>query len=290
METLCFDNIELIIGLNPITYASLCTIKCFHDMFLSENKHTEYWKKKFGYSCRIYAPQDVDDGRDVEWKYRNAILGPRYIPIRGRCSYELLFGETTTGHQIIGRAIVRMWRSDIEYVPRDQILHCSGASAESHQKYYMISELERDFYLGLYVRVRGCVMIENIIFSIDCFQSEYHSVVPFNNICFSNILKNPIDAIISLTCRFPVETWRFVIGEVTVVMNDTWTDFCNSMREKYPEIHPEVMKFYHDLIFLLVERPRLASFLTVYEDHFRGRVSIPKVNFWRDDFSRPIFN
>lgn len=290
METLCFDVVEIVIGLNPITYAALCTIKCFHDMFVLENKLTNFWKKKFGYTCRVYAPQNVDDGRNVEWKHRNSILGPRYIPFRGHFTGEVLFGNCFTNHFIVGRAITRTWRPDIEHVPYRQIIHCSGASSESHQEYNVISELHRNTRLGLSVLVKGHVIIENIKISIECVQSELRNSVSSNNICFSRRLQNsPGEWVISLVCADDAETWMFVISEtMAVVIKETWTDFCNSMKEKYPEIHPEIMKFYHDLLFLLAEQPRLTSCLTVYEDHFRRRVSIPKTDFWRDDFLYPF--
>lgn len=59
------------------------------------------------------------------------------------------------------------------------------------------------------------------------------------------------------------------------------------MKEDYAELYPDVMRFYHDLIFLLAEKPRLASVLTVYDDYIQPRVSMPKIGSWDCSLPRP---
>lgn len=303
MDILCFDAIETIIGLNPVVYSQLCSIKYFRDMFLLENKPKEYWKKKFGYVCYIHSPsQDVDNKRSVEWKYRAAILGPKYIPCAEIVPFGVYFGriykngklsiEKTT-YQIIGRAIIRKWRKDIEGVPYKQILHCSGAAAELYQKHHIFSELVHDVEYDLSVNVEGVVTVKDINILIYSTQWAKRWNIASNKISFMRTLPSisqisTKECVVSVTC-FPidVELWRFVIGDRVVVINGTWRGFSDLVKERYPEIHPDVMKFYHDLTFLLIEQPRLSSFSTMYDDYFRSRVSIPKVEFWRDDFSCP---
>lgn len=255
-------------------------------MFTLECKTTEYWKKKFGYTCCVCAPHDVDDKRNVVWKYRNAILGPRYIPLTTRNPEGTLFGKFNN-YQIIGRAIIRTWRKDIECVPYRQILHCSGAASESYPEYNVTSELKRDEEYGLSVFVRGYMMVNNIKIAIRCNQTKSQWSVSWNTIIFSRLLTfadEPEECEISVTSFFGVDRWELAINRKDVVVENRWEKVCDSLKTLYPKFCPEVTKFYHDLTFLLVEQPRLASFLTVYEDHFRSRASIPKVDFWKDDF------
>lgn len=284
MANLCVDVLEMIIGLNPIVYSTLNSIKPFHDAFILENKSTEFWKKKFGYKCYLRAPpQDVDDGRAVVWKYRNSVLGPKYIPFES--CFNIHFGVLDDRITIIGRAVIRKWRDDIEGVPHRQILHCSGAMSESFISSGTTSYLECDVENGLTVIVIGWFVVKNIKVSIDCAQMEKRWNIASNKIHFSR--KFGEGRSVCVTHFAEVVMWRFVIEGKAVVLNGSWNGFCDSVKERHPGSLDDVTTFFSDLGNLLQEQPRLTSFRTAYDDHVRPHVSIPKVNFWREDFSCP---